>query len=57
MAGFLVNGGLHFIQWRYCYNPKFGNGVAQKDLSWEKSTQWNIGTDIEFQNGKYAFIL
>jgi len=34
--------------------PNFVNGVAQKDLSWEKSTQWNIGTDIEFQNGKYA---
>lgn len=34
--------------------PNFYNGVAQKDLSWEKSTQWNIGTDIEIQNGRYA---
>ena len=34
--------------------PNFYNGVAQKNLSWEKSTQWNIGTDLEIQNGKYA---
>lgn len=34
--------------------PNFVNGAAQKGLSWERSTQWNIGTDIEIKNGKYA---
>jgi TonB-linked SusC/RagA family outer membrane protein len=34
--------------------PNFTNGVAQKDLSWEKSKQWNIGTDLEVMNGKYS---
>lgn len=34
--------------------PNFYNGVAQKNLSWEKSMQWNIGTDFEWMNGKYA---
>jgi TonB-dependent starch-binding outer membrane protein SusC len=34
--------------------PNFANGVAQENLSWEKSMQWNIGTDIEWLNGKYA---
>jgi TonB-linked SusC/RagA family outer membrane protein len=37
--------------------PNFINGAAQKSLSWEKNTQWNIGTDIEFQNGRYAISL
>ncbi len=35
--------------------PNFVNGAAQKGLSWERSMQWNIGTDIEIRNGKYAF--
>lgn len=34
--------------------PNFYNGAAQKDLSWEKSKQWNIGTDLEVLNGKYS---
>jgi TonB-linked SusC/RagA family outer membrane protein len=34
--------------------PNFASGVAQKNLSWEKSMQWNIGTDLEWMNGKYA---
>jgi TonB-linked SusC/RagA family outer membrane protein len=34
--------------------PNFYNGAAQKGLSWEKSKQWNIGTDIEVMNGKYS---
>ncbi|NTE03584.1 SusC/RagA family TonB-linked outer membrane protein [Agrobacterium tumefaciens] len=63
-GGFEGNGAINGVQYGLpgatSYNgvtaitPNFVNGVAQKDLSWEKSTQWNIGTDIEFQNGKYA---
>ncbi|NTS40996.1 SusC/RagA family TonB-linked outer membrane protein [Flavisolibacter sp. BT320] len=34
--------------------PNFLNGVAQKNLSWEKSLQWNVGTDLELMNGKYS---
>ncbi len=37
--------------------PNFVNGAAQNSLSWEKTLQWNIGTDIEFKNGKYALTL
>lgn len=34
--------------------PNFYDGVAQKNLSWEKATQWNIGLDFEIQQGKYS---
>jgi TonB-linked SusC/RagA family outer membrane protein len=34
--------------------PNFYDGAAQKGLSWEKSTQWNVGTDFEIQKGKYS---
>jgi len=34
--------------------PNFYDGVAQKNLSWQRSMQWNIGTDIEVKNGKYS---
>ncbi|MHA4896850.1 SusC/RagA family TonB-linked outer membrane protein [Pedobacter sp. PWIIR3] len=37
--------------------PNFVNGAAQNSLSWEKSLQWNIGTDIEFKNGRYGISL
>lgn len=33
--------------------PNF-NQAAQNNLSWEKSDQWNIGTDLEIQKGKYS---
>jgi len=35
--------------------PNFYNGVAQKNLSWQRAMQWNVGTDIELKGGKYAF--
>lgn len=53
-GGFSGNGGSTSYNGVTVITPNFRNGVAQKDLSWEKSTQWNIGTDIEIQNGKYA---
>nr|WP_315419823.1 SusC/RagA family TonB-linked outer membrane protein [uncultured Pedobacter sp.] len=37
--------------------PNLINGAAQSNLSWEKSMQWNIGTDLEIKNGKYALSL
>jgi len=37
--------------------PNLYNGAAQSSLSWEKTLQWNIGTDIEFKNGRYGLSL
>jgi len=34
--------------------PNFHDGVAQKNLSWEKSMQWNIGTDMEIAQGRFG---
>lgn len=34
--------------------PNFFSGVAQKNLSWEKSTQWNGGLDMEVSKGKFS---
>ncbi|PSL43048.1 TonB-linked SusC/RagA family outer membrane protein [Chitinophaga niastensis] len=36
--------------------PQFGTGgVAQKDISWEKTGSWNGGIEAELMNGKYYF--
>ncbi|NLR80680.1 SusC/RagA family TonB-linked outer membrane protein [Chitinophaga eiseniae] len=36
--------------------PQFGSGgVAQKDISWEKTGSWNGGIEAELMNGKYYF--
>lgn len=37
--------------------PNFYNGVSQDNLTWEKSSSWNIGTDVELFNGKYGISL
>jgi TonB-linked SusC/RagA family outer membrane protein len=34
--------------------PDFVSGAAQPDLSWEHSTQWNLGLDVEVGNGKFS---
>lgn len=34
--------------------PNFHDGVAQKNLSWEKSMQWNVGADMEIEQGKFG---
>ncbi|ANI89090.1 hypothetical protein A9P82_07175 [Arachidicoccus ginsenosidimutans] len=34
--------------------PNFTSGVAQPDLSWERSTQSNLGLDVEAFSGKYS---
>jgi TonB-dependent starch-binding outer membrane protein SusC len=46
MAGTMVNGVPSIT-------PNFTR-AAQKDLSWQKSVQWNVGADLEIQNGKYS---
>jgi len=37
--------------------PNFAGGAAQPNLSWEKSTQWNLGLDAEVLNGKFSMAL
>jgi TonB-linked SusC/RagA family outer membrane protein len=34
--------------------PNFTDGVAQQNISWQNSEQWNIGVDVEIQNGRYS---
>jgi TonB-linked SusC/RagA family outer membrane protein len=34
--------------------PNFHDGVAQKNLSWERSMQWNIGADMEIEQGRFG---
>ncbi len=36
--------------------PNFNNGVAQPNISWEKSKEWNVGLETEFLNGKFQFM-
>lgn len=35
--------------------PNFTNGVAQDNLTWEKSQSWNIGVDMDLLNGRWSF--
>lgn len=55
-GGFAGNGGAASYNGQAAIVPNFYSGVAQKGLTWEKSTQWNIGTDIELFNGKYSLM-
>lgn len=54
-----VNAGGYFGSNAASYNgvsaimPNFENGVAQPDISWERSKEWNVGIETEFLNGKY----
>ncbi|MGK9118075.1 SusC/RagA family TonB-linked outer membrane protein [Olivibacter jilunii] len=53
-AGFAGNSGAASYNGVASIIPNFVDGVAQKNLSWEKSKQWNIGTDLELLQGKYS---
>ncbi|WP_188504358.1 SusC/RagA family TonB-linked outer membrane protein [Parapedobacter pyrenivorans] len=35
--------------------PNLVDGVAQPNISWERSVQWNIGVDGEVANGRFSF--
>lgn len=35
--------------------PNLVDGVAQPNISWERSMQWNIGLDGEIANGRFSF--
>jgi TonB-linked SusC/RagA family outer membrane protein len=53
-GGFNGNGGSTSYNGQTSITPNFVNGAAQKGLSWEKSMQWNVGADLEYQNGRYS---
>ncbi len=53
-GGYGVNGSATSYNGVAAVTPNFYNGAAQQGLSWEKSMQWNIGADMEIQQGKYA---
>lgn len=35
--------------------PNFTDGVAQKDLTWSETREWNFGLDLEFWNSRLFF--
>jgi len=53
-ATFNGNGGASSYNSITAVTPNFHDGVAQKGLSWQKSMQWNIGTDMEIMQGKFG---
>ena len=34
-------------------NPYYSDGTAQRDFTWEKSKEWNIGMDIDLYKSRY----
>lgn len=35
--------------------PNFTDGVAQKDLTWSETREWDFGLDLEFLDGRFFF--
>lgn len=35
--------------------PRYEDGIAQRDFTWEKNKEWNVGLDIDLFNSKYFF--
>lgn len=56
-GGFAGNWGAPSYNGVAVIRPNFVNGVAQTNLSWQRSAQWNIGTDIELFSGKYSIMV
>lgn len=36
--------------------PNFYDGIAQKDLSWEETREWDLGLDLELWKGRLTFM-
>lgn len=36
--------------------PNFQDGIAQKELTWEETKEWDLGLDLEFLNGRFTLI-
>lgn len=51
-GGYAGNSGAGSYNGISAIRPNFYDGVAQDNLTWEKSMSWNIGTDIDLFDGK-----
>ncbi|CDS93563.1 SusC/RagA family TonB-linked outer membrane protein [Sphingobacterium faecium] len=53
-GGYQGNDGATSYNGQVAITPNFQNGVAQRNLSWERNRQWNIGLDMEFAKGRFT---
>jgi len=53
-GGYRGNDGATSYNGQVAITPNFTNGVAQKNLSWERNRQWNIGVDLELYKGRFT---
>ncbi|MFD2967849.1 SusC/RagA family TonB-linked outer membrane protein [Sphingobacterium bambusae] len=56
-GGFSGNGGAASYNGQVVIMPNFNNGVAQKNLSWQKNRQWNLGVDMELYRGRFTMMV
>lgn len=36
--------------------PNFAEGIAQKELTWEETQEWDFGLDLEFLDGRFTVL-
>ncbi|MGE8427143.1 MAG: SusC/RagA family TonB-linked outer membrane protein [Sphingobacterium sp.] len=53
-GGYQGNPGATSYNGQVAITPNFNNGVAQKNLSWERNRQWNLGVDMELYKGRFT---
>lgn len=53
-GGYQGNSGATSYNGQVAITPNFRNGVAQKNLSWERNRQWNLGVDMELYRGRFT---
>ncbi|WP_286779370.1 MULTISPECIES: SusC/RagA family TonB-linked outer membrane protein [Sphingobacterium] len=53
-GGYQGNSGATSYNGQVAITPNFNNGVAQKNLSWERNRQWNLGVDMELYKGRFT---
>ncbi|MDF2474812.1 MAG: hypothetical protein K0S24_295 [Sphingobacterium sp.] len=53
-GGYQGNSGASSYNGQVAITPNFTNGVAQKNLSWERNRQWNLGVDLEMYKGRFT---
>lgn len=53
-GGYQGNSGATSYNGQVAITPNFTNGVAQRNLSWERNRQWNIGVDLELYKGRFT---
>lgn len=56
-GGFAGSSGSSSYNGQVVIMPNFVSGVAQKNLSWQKNRQWNLGMDIELLRGRFSMMI